>query len=180
MYIHDSISRQRLVGLLLSDRRKQKGSTTLISVLVLFALLGLGLISLQYTHQDLSSAGNLRQSKQARYVSEAGLHHAITLMQHQGAYLLAQRQANEFLVLTSTNEIRYMLRAPNGEESQRMVLNLPPFPVFEEGPAPLGRVQSQVPSYQIRIDGITQGPPPAGQELSVTDLGTPQPQFCLL
>jgi hypothetical protein len=102
-------------------------------------------------------------------------------MQNQGAYLLTQRQDNEFLVLTSTNEVRYMHRAPNGEETQRSVLNLPPFPVFEEGsPSSLGRVQTQIPSYQIRIDGITQGPPPPGQELSNTDLGTPQPQFCLI
>ena len=163
-----------------SKRIQEKGSTTLISVLVLLALLGLGLISLQYTHQDLSSAGNLRQSKQARYVSEVGLHHAITLMQNQGAYLLTQRQPDEFLVLTSTNEVRYMLRAQNGDESQRLVLNLPPFLAFDDGPPPLGRVQSLVPSYQVRIDGITQGPTPPGQELSVTDLGTPQPLFCLV
>lgn len=163
-----------------SNRLLQKGSTTLISVLVLLALLGLGLISLQYTHQDLSSAGNLRQSKQAHYVSEIGLHHAITLLQNQGAYLLTQRQPNDFIVLTSTGEVRYMQRAPNGEETQRLVLNLPPFPIFDDGPASLGRVKTQVPSYQVRIDGITQGPPPPGQELSVSDLGTPQPQFCLV
>ena len=180
MSTRHSLSEQHPASSHQSKRLHEKGSTTLISVLVLLALLGLGLISLQYTHQDLSSAGNLRQSKQARYVSEIGLHHAITLMQSQGAYLLAQRQPDEFLILTSTNEVRYMLRAQNGEESQRLVLNLPPFLAFDDGPSPLGRVQSQVPSYQVRIDGITQGPPPPGQELSVTDLGTPQPLFCLI
>ena len=163
-----------------SQRVSQKGSTTLISLLVLFALLGLGLISLQYTHQDLSSAGNLRQTKQARYVAEIALNHAITLMQQQGAYLLTQLQPNDFLQLTSTGEMRFIQRALNGEETLRRTINLPPFPALEDGPEELGVVQLNVPSYTVRMDGFAQGPPPPGQELSPTDLGTPQPLFCLI
>ena len=56
---------------------QERGSTTLIAVLVLFALLGLGLLSMRHTYQDMSSVGNLRRATQARFVAEMGAHHAI-------------------------------------------------------------------------------------------------------
>ena len=37
-----------------------------------------------------------------------------------------------------------------------------------------------MPSYEVRIEGITDGTPPPGQELSQSDLGTPRQSFCLI
>ena len=67
----------------LAYRNSERGSTTLIAMLVLFALLGLGLLSMRHTYQDMSSAGNLRRAKQARYIADIGVHHALTLFQQQ-------------------------------------------------------------------------------------------------
>ena len=159
---------------------RERGSTTLISLLVLFALMGLGMLSLRFTHQEISSAGNLRQAKQARYVAEIGLHHVITLLQQQGNYLLNIRQNGEFMQIKSDGTVEYYSRDNAGVEKKQRSINLPAFSAFAEGPAALGLTQNRVPSYEIRVDGITDGPTPPGQELSQSDLGTPRQSFCLV
>ena len=161
-------------------RNHSKGSTTLISLLVLFALISLGLLSLRFTYQDMSSAGNLRQAKQARYVAELGLHHAITLMQQQGNYLLRLRQGNEYLVIKSDGVIDYYRRNNAGVANKQRSIDLPPFPALNEGPTALGSIKTRVPSYEIKVEGITQGTAPSGQELSQSDLGTTRQHFCLM
>jgi hypothetical protein len=165
---------------LLRSRSQERGSTTLIAVLVLFALLGLGLLSMRHTYQDMSSVGNLRRATQARFVAEMGAHHAITLVQQQGSYLLGLRQPGDLLELNSQGLLSYINRNPAGIENVRQQLNTPPFPGLTEGPAPLGELRSQHASYRVRIEGITDGPPPPGQELSQTDLGTPRQSYCLI
>ena len=62
------------------SRVSERGSTTLIAILVLFALMGLGLLSMRHTYQDMSSAGNLRRTTQARFIAEMGVHHTLTLL----------------------------------------------------------------------------------------------------
>ena len=161
-------------------RLSERGSTTLISLLVLFALISLGLLSLRSTHQEVSSAGNLRQAKQARYVAELGLHHAITLLQQQGSYLLGLRQSGENLLIDSNGDVTYFSSNADDEDVIRRSLNLPRFPAVRSGPGLLGIVQNRIPSYEVRIEGITAGPPPPGQELSQSDLGTPKQHFCLV
>jgi hypothetical protein len=165
---------------LLRSRSQERGSTTLIAVLVLFALLGLGLLSMRHTYQDMSSVGNLRRATQARFVAEMGAHHAITLVQQQGSYLLGLRQPGDLLELNSQGLLSYINRNPAGIENVRQQLNTPPFPGLTEGPTPLGELRSQHASYRVRIEGITDGPPPPGQELSQTDLGTPRQSYCLI
>ena len=162
------------------DRVHEKGSVTLIAILVLFALLGLGLLSMRHTYHNMSSAGNLRRAKQARYIAEIGAHHAITLLQQQGSYLLNLRQANDILELNHLGVMSYITRNNAGVETLRMQINTTPMEVFTQGPEPLGALISQVPSYEVRIEGITDGTPPPGQELSQSDLGTPRQSFCLI
>ena len=170
----------RLNSHLLQSHRRERGSTTLIAVLVLFALLGLGLLSMRHTYQDMSSVGNLRRATQARYVAEMGAHHAITLMQQQGSYLLGIRQPGDLLELNSQGLLSYIHRNPAGIETVRQQMNTPLFPGLIEGPSALGEVTSQRASYRVRIEGITDGPPPPGQELSQSDLGTPRQSYCLI
>ena len=158
----------------------QKGSTTLIAILVLFALLGLGLLSMRYTYHDMSSAGNLRRAKQARFIAEVGAHHALALLQQQGSYLLNLRQPNDVLELNHLGILSFISRNNVGVETLRMQVNTTPLNAFEEGPKPLGGLVSQVPSYEVRIEGITDGVPPPGQELSQSDLGTPRQSFCMV
>jgi hypothetical protein len=163
-----------------SSHQTSKGSTTLISLLVMFALMSLGLLSLRFTHQDMSSAGNLRQSKQARYVAELGLHHAITLMQQQGNYLLRTRQGPEYLVIKSNGDVDFYKRNAAGDTIKQRTIQLPIFPALTEGPKPLGLIQNRIPSYEIKVEGFSAGTAPAGQELSQSDLGTPRQHFCLM
>lgn len=160
-------------------RRSQRGSTTLIAMLVLFALLGLGLLSMRHTYQDMSSAGNLRRAKQSRYIADVGAHHALTLMQQQGSYLLSLRQPNDILLLNHLGVLKYITRNPAGVEVSRMSIETSPLNAFAWGPAPLGDLVSQVPSYEVRIEGIIDGPAPPGQELSQSDLGTPRQSYCM-
>ena len=160
-------------------RRAERGSTTLIAMLVLFALLGLGLLSMRHTYQDMSSAGNLRRAKQARYIADIGAHHAITLLQQQGSYLLSLRQPDDILELNHLGVMKYISRNPAGIETPRMQIHTTPFNALNNGPSPLGDLVSQRPSYEVRIEGITDGPPPPGQELSQSDLGTPRQSYCM-
>jgi hypothetical protein len=161
-------------------RQAQRGSTTLIAILVLFALMGLGLLSMRHTYHDMSSAGNLRRAKQARFIAEVGANHAITLMQQQGSYLLGLRQPNDILELNHLGVLSYISINNAGIEALRMQINTPPLNAFDQGPKPVGELVSQVPSYEVRIEGITDGTPPPGQELSQSDLGTPRQSYCMI
>lgn len=163
-----------------APRPEERGGTTLIAILVLFALLGLGLLSMRHTYQDMSSAGNLRRATQARFVAETGAHHAITLLQQQGSYLLNIRRPGDVLELNSQGLLTYIHRNAAGIENVRQQLNTEPFTGLTEGPSPLGELRGQRASYRVRIEGITDGPPPPGQELSQTDLGTPRQSYCLV
>ena len=166
----------------LPPRRSQRGSSTLVAILVTFALLGLGALSLRSSHQDVSSAGNLRRAKQARYVAEVGLHHAVALLQQQGSYLMSLRRPGEALFVQSDGEVVFALPPLNlGEpyRPQRTVETLP-FPALVEGPDPLNLGAGRVPSYEVRVDGFSDGGAPPGQELSQSDLGTPRQRFCVM
>ena len=163
-------------------RTHERGSSTLVAILVTFALLGLGALSLRSSHQDVSSAGNLRRVKQARYVAEVALHHAVALMQQQGSYLMSLRRPNEVLFVQSDGLVRFALPPLNlGDpyRPQREVMTLP-FPAFTEGPDPLNLGAGRIPSYEVRVDGFADGGAPPGQELSQSDLGTPRQRFCVM
>lgn len=164
----------------MSLRINQRGSVTLIAILVLFALTSLGLLSMRHTVQDVSSAGNLRRAKQARYVAEMGAHHAATLIQQQGTYLLSLRQPNDLLEIDNLGNVRFIARNVAGIEQVRHIVQTGEFEGLIDGPAPLGNLGTQVPSYRVRIEGITDGPPPPGQEMSQSDLGTPKQSYCLI
>jgi len=163
-------------------RRGARGSSTLVALLVTFALLGLGALSLRSSHQDVSSAGALRRATQARYVAEVGLHHAAALMQQQGSYLMGLRRPGEALFVQSDGLVRYALPPLNlGDpyRPQRQVQGSP-FVALSEGPAPLNLGPGRVPSYEVRVDGFADGGAPPGQELGQSDLGTPRQRFCVM
>lgn len=171
-------SATQLVG-----RHDERGSSTLIAILALFGLLSLGLIAMRSAQDDIASAGNLRRTKQAQYLAEVGLHHAATLLQQQGNYMLSQRGPREYMTLTQRGTVRYWLPNPLDPEAAPTLqreLNTPPFPALVDGPDPLGLSATRVPSYEVRIEGFADAGAPPGQEISQDDLGTPRQRFCLI
>jgi len=166
-----------------AQRRDERGSATLIAILALFGLLSLGLIAMRSAQDDVANAGNIRRTKQAQYLAEVGLHHAATLLQQQGNYLLSQRGPREYLTITQSGVVRYWLPNPVDPEAAPTLqkeLNTPPFPALIEGPSPLELGALRVPSYEVRVEGFSDAGAPPGQEISQDDLGTPQQRFCLL
>lgn len=164
-------------------RVKSKGSSTLIAILALFALLSLGTIAMRSTQQDIANAGNIKRVKQARALAEIGLQHAATLLQQQGSYLLNLRRPREVMTLRQDGLVRYWLpnaADPEAAEVLQREVRTPPFPALTEGPSPLDLAPSRVPSYEVRVSGLLDAGAPPGQELSQGDLGTPQQRFCLV
>jgi len=173
----------RAQRLSIRPRSGDRGSATLVAILALFGLLSLGIIAMRSAQEDIASAGNLRGSKQAQYLAEIGLHHASTLLQQQGSYLLSQRGPREYMTLTQRGLLRYWLPNPVDPEaapSLQRELNTPPFPALIEGPNPLDLSVTRVPSYEVRIEGFADAGAPPGQEISQEDLGTPRQRFCLI
>lgn len=164
-------------------RFQERGSATLIAILALFGLLSLGLIAMRSAQDDIANAGNIRRNKQAQYLAEVGLHHAATLIQQQGNYLLNQRGPKEYLTITQNGVVRYWLPNPIDPEaapSLQRELNSPPFPALIDGPDPLDLSAFRVPSYEVRIEGFRDAAPPPGQESSQDDNGTTKQIFCLI
>lgn len=155
--------------------RSERGSAMILAVLILFAMLGLGIVAMRTTKQNLSGSGNLRMNKQARYVAELGLYHAISLMQKEGQNILAKRNPS----MTSTLEIesggRIVERLQNKQEGA--IINGTKPKLFDGAPEALGSFgtgSGYVPSYRVVVDGFTKGPPRPGNEDSPTEI------FCLM
>ena len=73
------------------QRKSQRGSALVLAILVMFAIIGLGVVAMRSTSQNVLGAGNLRLTKQVRQVAEAGLYHSITLMNREGPSLMPLR-----------------------------------------------------------------------------------------
>lgn len=65
-------------------RRGSRGLALIISLFILLAVTGLGLIAVQTASQELRSTGNLRMDKQAHYVAESGLMTAFAIVSQSG------------------------------------------------------------------------------------------------
>ena len=155
-------------------RRGERGSVLILAVLILFSMLALGLIGLRTATQNISGSGNLKLSKQARYVAESGLYHAITLMNREGSNLLPLRDAPGLqgggIVVESTDVDAGVGRTSrvvvqDREGADITVLTRPAPPIFTEGPAPLGDVTQRVglqPSYRVNVSGFQPWGCPAG------------------
>ncbi len=155
-------------------RRHQRGSALVLAILILFAMLGLGMLAMRSATQNIAGSGNLRLNKQARYVAEVGLYHAVTLMQQQGQTVLQARDDNEVIEIDSSGAVQTV----DGEEKDAVAAVAGAPPVLEAGPPSLGAFQSAlVPSYRVTVDGFV----PAnggvvGEE--VGEDGAPRSVFC--
>ena len=136
-----------------------------MTVLILFAMLGLGMLAMRSATQNISGSGNLRMSMQARHVAEMGLYHAVTLMNRQASVLLPLRDGpglrdSSFLVESPRTAdggrtSRVVLRDSAGQARSERQMAAPPF--FIESPAALG-VAGQAgglkPSYAVTVKGF--------------------------
>lgn len=161
-------------------RRRQRGSALVLAILILFAMLGLGLLAMRSSTQNIAGSGNLRMNKQARYIAELGLHHAITLMQQDGENLLRLRglRTDSHLVIDSAGRVAAVDDA--GDEVANLARPAPS--LLAAGPEALGQFgggSGLVPSYRVRVDGFTPGPPMAGFGLHETKREA-RADFCLM
>ena len=167
--------------LLQPHRRRERGSALVLSIFILFAMLAMGMLAMRTATQNISGSGNLRLTKQARYVAETGLYHAITLMNREGGRLLPLRsvpggQGSYLVVLSPRGE------DPVGEVSVRdrdgaqlQALERPAPPVFLDGPPALGlagTASGLVPSYRVEVSGFQQWAcPPGFDEMALQEQG---------
>ncbi len=69
----ESDRRKKRIALRRRERPSERGSAVLVSLLVVLALTGLGLVGLKHTTFEIRQSGNARLQKQATYTSEAGM-----------------------------------------------------------------------------------------------------------
>lgn len=155
-------------------RRHQRGSALVLAILILFAMLGLGMLAMRSATQNIAGAGNLRLNKQARYVAEVGLYHAVTLMQQQGQVVLQARSDNQTVEIDSSGAVSTV--AGNDKNAVAAVAGVPP--VLTTGPPALGAFQAAlVPSYRVKVDGFVPSTTGlVGEEIG--NDGAAQPVFC--
>ena len=146
-------------------RPSERGSALILTVLILFAMLGLGMLAMRSATQNVSGSGNMRLSMQARHIAEMGLFHAVTLMNRQAGILLPLREGRG--LEESVIEVQSPLVAAGGRRSRVAVKNAagntvserqiaaPPF--FVEGPPVLGvagTASGLKPSYAVTVSGF--------------------------
>jgi hypothetical protein len=157
-------------------------------VLILFAMLGLGLLAMRSTTQNIAGAGGLRMNKQARFVAEVGLYHAMTLMKNDNESLLSMRvpHPDSVLEIESTGTVAVRSEPSTAEGSiTRASANrdAPPLLNGQPGqPAALGDLGGGlVPSYRVVVEGFTpvQNAQLAGQEIGL-GAGENGEGFCMM
>jgi len=132
------------------NRRHERGSALVLAVLILFAMLGLGMLAMRSATQNIAGSGNLRLAKQARYVAEVGLHHAIKLMEVEtDAILLGRSRAGGGVVtVNSAGNVK-------NKDGEAITVALGAPPVLSVEPPALGAFQAAlVPSYEVTLDGF--------------------------
>ncbi len=146
--------------------RGNRGSALVLAVLILFAMLGLGMVAMRSATQNIAGAGNLRATKQARYVAEVGLYHAVTLMNLQGDKALLNRLPDQRIRVDSAGAVVRV--SDDGEVNVDGVAAAPD--LFEGDPPPLGPFAGGlVPSYRVEVDGFMPAGAPAGEEIGASD-----------
>lgn len=152
----------------------QRGSALILAILVMFSMVALGVLAMRSTGQNIRSAGNLRLTKQVRQIAEAGLYHAITVMNREGPGIMPLRDDPGLrdsvftLVSTSQPEVeqptsQMSLLKVNGDVAATRTLRDPGF-FGGETPA-LGQFQSTsglLPSYTVTVAGFEPWDCPAG------------------
>lgn len=163
-------------------RRGERGSALVLAILILFAMLGLGLLAMRTTTQNIAGSGNMRLHKQARYVSESGLYAVLALFnadtQRQASELMRQWQTASIdgpaaVVIDDRGGARVLRIGPDGRPNGAPVFEAPaPVAVaafLGSGPNPLGRygdTSGLVTSFEVTVEGFGLWGGPPGNELS--------------
>ncbi|MFN3202264.1 MAG: pilus assembly PilX N-terminal domain-containing protein [Bradymonadia bacterium] len=156
-------------------RRSERGSALVLAVLILSAMLALGLMAMHTTTQTVAGSGNLKLSKQARYIAEAGLFHANTLF-NSDPNVMQLRESTGcngdcWIKVTSDGDIdAYSLNDPEAEDplDQPEGFVEPASPDFFGGATPnalgvFGETSGLVASYYVRVEGFEPVSDPPGQ-----------------
>jgi len=148
-------------------RAGQRGSALILSILILFAMLGLGLIAMRSTTQNIAGSGNMRLNKQARYVAESGLYSVLGFMTAntggEGLSLMGDWQDqidNPAVVIINDRGAARVVPVgpdgrPNGPPVAERVTAVPSF--LATGPNPLGRygeTSELLTSFEVTIEGF--------------------------
>ena len=164
----------------------QRGSALVIAILILFAMLGLGLLAMRSTTQNIAGSGSLRMNKQARFVAEVGLYHAMTLMKNEGETFLTLRvpHPDSVLEVESTGNITVRSEPSPAGNARATENRAPPALLNGEGadPVALGQLAGGlVPSYRVIVEGFTpvQSSQVVGQEIGL-GAGENGEGFCMM
>ena len=158
----------------MTPRANQRGSALILAILVMFSMVALGVLAMRSTGQNIRSAGNLRMTKQVRQIAEAGLYHAITVMNREGPGIMPLRDDPSLRdsVFTVVSTLQPELDQPtsalsllkvNGDVAVTRTLSDPGF-FGGEVPA-LGLFQTTsglLPSYTVTVEGFEPWDCPAG------------------
>lgn len=163
-------------------RRGSRGSALVLAILILFAMLALGLLAMRTASQNIAGSGNLRLTKQARFVAEVGLTTVIQAFVDDGVgsvdTLLATWHAEPgdaaiFVDQTGRAQVRRVDAngAAVGGALVQAEMVLPP--LLPAGPDPLGafgEAGGLVTSYEVRVEGFRQWLDPTTDEDAASPL----------
>lgn len=167
-------------------RRGERGSALILAVLILFAMLGLGLIAMRSTTQNIAGSGNLRLNKQARYVAESGLYATLAVLNAntrnvRNALLQAWQQAavdGPAAVVLNDRGRAWVTRVglDGREDGAPLFETVTAVPAFlQAGPGPLGlygEISGLVTSFEVTVEGFAIWGPSAGNEIGDNGMAT--------
>lgn len=150
------------------QRGRQRGSALVLAILILFAMLGLGLLAMRTATQNIAGSGNLRLNKQARYVAEAGLSAVVAAMHQESrevqllleTWQIASEGVDPIaLLIDDRGRGRVMRLDVDGEPVGAPIVEvaIPVAPLLSAGPGPLGlygEAGDLVTSFEARVEGI--------------------------
>lgn len=151
-------------------RRGERGSALILAILILFAMLGLGLLAMRSTTQNIAGSGNMRLQKQARYVSESGLYAVLALFnadtRGQASELMRQWQTATIdgpaaVLIDDRGGARVVRLGVDGRPNGAPLFQAPaPVAVaafLGSGPNPLGRygdTSGLISSFEVQVEGF--------------------------
>lgn len=152
---------------MVARRRTERGNALTLAVLIVLAMIGLGMLAIRSTRQNLAGSGNLRTNKQARYIADLALHEAITFMNQTGNAVFANRPTGvgARIVLRSDGGAVYLDRngAEVGAAAQWNRAEL--LQDRANRPGALGQFAQGSGlrgSFEVTVDGFRTGTPPPG------------------
>lgn len=146
-----------------------RGSALILSILIMLAMLGLGLMAMRTTTHAMAATGNVRLARTARMVAETGIYHVAAMMEGGGTEYLKRRfdlrGAGEVLRIrfSSDGAVQYFRGTSTVAEvvpaGPGVTAPVPPFFAADPNrPDALGQFavgSGLVPSYRVEVDGFT-------------------------